>query len=83
MPRRTHDHDDGPVEKMLERMHNLIRSRMADLSPQERGRLWRSVDIHETHFYAYLRGNDRAASFAALDQICEKLKIRFALEIKK
>lgn len=66
-------------------MFALVRRHIRRMTPTGRGRLCRTANVVQTHFYAWLRGpdgrNDRGCRFlsiAALDRIMLAANLRFA-----
>jgi hypothetical protein len=58
-----------------------VRSVLGQCSPNLRGQVWRECGLHETHFFAYLRGKDDHLSIAAVDAICAKMGIEISVRV--
>jgi hypothetical protein len=81
MRRRTshvHISRDGPVSAIIHEMQSLIRRRLREMTPEQRGTLWRSASVQETHFYSFLRGGN-SLSAANLDALCRIGRICFSI----
>lgn len=76
----THRFGDGEVSRAVLEMTHEIRQRLRKMTPDQRGNLRRRcLGMQETHFYSFLRGKERALSFALLDSICDAMQLRFTV----
>lgn len=62
---------------LLEEAHAAARRSVAAMTPARRGKISHSQHYHQTHFYAWLRGDDQAMSCDSLDHMMDKAGLVF------
>ena len=60
--------------ELLTGARQVIRTKITGLTPAARSRIARSGICQQTHFYAWMRGDDRALSLETLDAILADLR---------
>lgn len=60
-------------------LHNQARTAIRKMTPADRGKLAKRGPHQETHFYKWLRGDDRQLSTERLDEILWAAKLEFKL----